>query len=72
MKLFMPKCLSEEIRNPVSSRYMEGLDHTILNLFSDEVTVYFYMLCSFMENWICSNIDSCLAITVERSCMIVP
>ena len=52
----MSKCLSEEIRNLVSSRNMEGLDHTILNLLSDEVKIYFYMLCSFVENWVCNNI----------------
>ena len=71
MKLFMSKCLSEEICNIVSSRNMEGLDHTILNLLLDEVKIYFYMLCSFVENWICSNVYSCLAIIVKTSCLIV-
>ena len=71
MKLFMSKYLSEEIYNLVSSRNMEGLDHTILNLLSDEVTIYFYMLCSLVENWICINIYSYLSTIVKRSCLIV-
>ena len=71
MKLLIPECLSKEIHNLVSSRYMEGLDHSSLNFFSDEVAVYFYVLCSVVENWICSNTNSCLAITVKGSCMVM-
>ena len=71
MKLLITECLSKEIHNLVSSRNMEGLDHSSLNFFSDEVAVYFSVFCSVVENWICSNINSCLVITVKGSCMIV-
>ena len=51
----------------MSCRHMEGLDHSIFNLFPNEVTINLYMLGSFMEYRICNNIECCLAITIERS-----
>ena len=55
----------------MSSRHMKGLDHTSLNLASNVVTINLYVLYTLMKYWICSNIESYLAITVQRSWVIM-
>lgn len=46
------KRLSEEVCLLVLCMYIDSFDEALLNLLSDEMTIDFYVLCSFVEDWI--------------------
>ncbi|PON67214.1 hypothetical protein PanWU01x14_103890, partial [Parasponia andersonii] len=45
--------------------YVDHAHTSILNLLLDEMSINFNMFCSVMMNWIMSDVDSCLVITIK-------
>jgi hypothetical protein len=44
---------------------MESLNYAILQLFPNEVTINLYMLCSFMEDRIRSDVDGRFVVAMQ-------
>ena len=49
VELPVSKSFDEKVSNLVSSRHMKSLDHPILNLSSNIVTINLYVLCTLVE-----------------------
>jgi len=58
-----PNCSCVEIGRSLTIPFLDFL--------SNQVTVYFQMLCSLMENWIGSNMNCTLTITVQNKLLAV-
>ena len=51
--------------------YVEKLHSVILNLFSNQVTIQLYVLCSLMEHNIFCHMNCRLIVTEDHCCLVV-
>lgn len=60
-----PQSFCEHVCNLMSSWSVKGLDHSLLYLFKNEITIDFNALRSFMKYRVCSNVKSNFIVTIE-------